>query len=144
MYGKVKKDVHEIIRTLCEYKKVKITAGTVCIDYVHLCIELPPKYTVSSFKGHLKRKSTLIVFGRHPEFKNRGDKEFLARGYCVEAIGNIDEATVREYIEKQIEESKKGNGLTPYRGSRVNLLTQPLFQGSQLSSPFRCGTSLYE
>ena len=41
MYGQVKKDVREIIQTLCEYKKVNITAGAVCIDHVHLCIELP-------------------------------------------------------------------------------------------------------
>jgi len=31
MYGKVKQDVREIIKTLCEYKKVKITAGAVCV-----------------------------------------------------------------------------------------------------------------
>lgn len=43
MYGQVKKDVREIIQTLCEYKKVNITAGAVCIDHVHLCIELPPE-----------------------------------------------------------------------------------------------------
>ena len=34
MYGKVKQDVREIIKTLCEYKKVKITAGAVCVDHV--------------------------------------------------------------------------------------------------------------
>ncbi len=109
MYGKVRADVHEIIRTLCEYKKVKITAGAVCSDHVHLCIELPPKYSVSSFMGYLKGKSALMLFDRHQEMKTRGDKEFWARGYYVETIGNIDEATVKKYIEKQIEESRKGN-----------------------------------
>ncbi len=42
-------------------------------------------------------------------FYTRGDKEFWARGYYVETIGNIDEATVKRYIEKQKEESEKGN-----------------------------------
>ena len=50
-----------------------------------------------------------MVFDRHPEFKTRGDKEFWARGYYVETIGNIDEATVKKYIQKQIDESRKGN-----------------------------------
>jgi len=109
MYGKVKQDVHEIISMLCGYKNVKITAGAVCIDHVHLCIELPPKYSVSSFMGYLKGKSALMIFDRHPEFRTRGDKEFWARGYYVETIGNIDETTVKRYIEKQTEESKKGN-----------------------------------
>ena len=109
MYGAVKKDLVEIIKTLCEYKHVKITAGTVAEDHVHLCVELPPKYAVSDFMGYLKGKSALQVFDRHPEFRARGDKEFWARGYYVETIGNIDEATVKRYIEKQKEESEKGN-----------------------------------
>jgi putative transposase len=50
-----------------------------------------------------------MIFDRHPEFKTRGDKEFWARGYYVETIGNIDESTVKRYIEKQTEESRKGN-----------------------------------
>ena len=101
--------VREIIKTLCEYKKVKITAGAVCVDHVHLCSELPPQYSISSFMGYLKGKSALMVFDRHPEFKTRGDKEFWERGYYVETIGNIDEATVKKYIQKQIDESRKGN-----------------------------------
>ena len=109
MYGKVKQNVHEILTMLCNYKKVKITAGAVCLDHVHMCIEMPPKYSISSFMGYLKGKSALMLFDRHPEFKARGDKEFWARGYYVETIGNIDEATVKKYIEKQIEESRKGN-----------------------------------
>ena len=36
MYGKVRDDVREIIRTLCKYKKVEIVAGAVCADHVHL------------------------------------------------------------------------------------------------------------
>ena len=109
MYGKVKQDVHEILTMLCNYKKVKITTGAVCLDHVHMCIEMPPKYSISSFMGYLKGKSALMLFDRNPEFKARGDKEFWARGYYVETIGNIDEATVKKYIEKQIEESRKGN-----------------------------------
>ena len=109
MYGAVKKDLVEIIKTLCEYKHVKITAGAVAEDHVHLCVELPPMYAVSDFMGYVKGKSALQVFDRHPEFRARGDKEFWARGYYVETIGNIDEATVKRYIEKQKEESEKGN-----------------------------------
>jgi len=109
MYGAVKKDIVEIIKTLCEYKHVSITAGAVAPDHVHLCVELPPKYAESDFMGYLKGKSALRIFDRHPKFKERGDKEFWARGYYVETIGNIDEATVKRYIEKQMEESEKGN-----------------------------------
>lgn len=57
----------------------------------------------------LKGKSALMIFDKHPEFKQRGDKEFWARGYYVETIGNIDEVTVKEYIEDQYKESMRNN-----------------------------------
>ncbi|MDE7431571.1 MAG: IS200/IS605 family transposase [Lachnospiraceae bacterium] len=82
-YGAVKKDIVEIIKTLCEYKHVSITAGAVALDHVRLCVELPLKYAVSDFMGYLKGKSTLQIFDRNPEFKERGDKEFWVRGYYV-------------------------------------------------------------
>jgi len=33
LYGKIKKDVQEILKTLCRYKKVEIIAGAVCSDH---------------------------------------------------------------------------------------------------------------
>lgn len=51
LYGKVSEDVREIINTLCEYKSVDIIAGAVCVDYVHLDVEIPPKFSISSFMG---------------------------------------------------------------------------------------------
>jgi putative transposase len=52
MYGSVKEEVREILRTLCKYKKVEITAGAVCSDHVHLCLSIPPKLAVSEFMGY--------------------------------------------------------------------------------------------
>ena len=43
VYGKVKEDLREILRTLCQYKKVEIVEGAVCSDHVHLCVSIPPK-----------------------------------------------------------------------------------------------------
>ena len=56
MYGKVKIDMREIIKTLCKYKKVEIIEGAVCEDHVHLCISVPPKISISEFVGYLKGK----------------------------------------------------------------------------------------
>ena len=36
LYGRIRRDVREIIATLCQYKNVEIIAGAVCIDHVHL------------------------------------------------------------------------------------------------------------
>ena len=105
LYGVVRDDVREIIRTLCKYKKVQIVAGAVCADHVHLCVSIPPKLSVSDFVGYLKGKSALMIFDKHPEMGNKWDRSFWARGYYVATVGNVNEETVKEYIRRQTEES---------------------------------------
>ena len=105
LYGAVRDDVREIIRTLCKYKKVEIIAGAVCADHVHLCVSIPPKLSVSDFVGYLKGKSALMIFDKHPEMGNKWDRSFWARGYYVATVGNVNEETVKEYIRRQTEES---------------------------------------
>jgi putative transposase len=105
LYGKVRDDVREVIRTLCKYKNVEIIEGAVCIDHVHLCLSIPPKMSISEFMGYLKGKSALMIYDRHPELGNKWDRSFWARGYYVSTIGNVDEATIRKYIKEQEEES---------------------------------------
>ncbi len=105
LYGMVKDDVREIIRTLCGYKKVEIIAGAVCADHVHLCVSIPPKLSISDFVGYLKGKSALMIFDKHPELGSKWDRSFWARGYYVSTVGNVNEETVKEYIRRQTEES---------------------------------------
>ena len=109
MYGKVRADVREIIKTLCRYKKIEIIEGAVCVDHVHLCVSIPPKIAISEFMGYLKGKSALMIFDKHPELGNKFERDFWARGYYVSTIGNIDEATIKNYIKEQEEESYKEN-----------------------------------
>jgi len=40
LYGSVKEDIREILKTLCDYKKVEIIAGAVCVDHVHLSLSI--------------------------------------------------------------------------------------------------------
>ena len=105
LYGMVKDDVRDIIKTLCSYKKVEIIAGAVCADHVHLCVSIPPKLSISDFVGYLKGKSSLMIFDKHPEQGSKWDRSFWARGYYVATVGNVNEETVKEYIRRQTEES---------------------------------------
>ena len=107
MYGKVRADMREILRTLCNYKKVEMIEGAVCKDHIHLCVSIPPKICLSDFMGYLKGKSALMIHDRYPEMGNKWNREFWARGYYVSTIGNINEETIRKYISEQEEESKK-------------------------------------
>jgi putative transposase len=109
LYGQLKKDVREIIMTLCEYKKIEIIEGAVCADHVHLCLSIPPKFSVSSIMGYLKGKSTLMIYDRHPNLQSKWNKSFWARGYYVTTIGNITEDAIKRYIQEQSEESRRND-----------------------------------
>lgn len=76
MYGKVRRDVQEIIKTLCMYKRVEIIEGAVCKDHVHLCVSIPPKESVAKFIGYLKGKAALMIFDRYPEMGDRWNRHF--------------------------------------------------------------------
>ena len=107
MFGKVREDVREILRTLCEYKKVEIVEGGVSVDHVHLLLCIPPKLSVSDFMGYLKGKSALMIFDKHPEMGSKFNRHFWARGYYVSTIGYKNEETIKNYIKMQQEEDRK-------------------------------------
>ena len=57
--------------------------------------------------SYLKGKSSLMIFDRHPEYRRKGvDRHFWARGYYVATVGNVNEATIVEYIRNQEETDK--------------------------------------
>ena len=55
IYNQYRKDLQEIIKSLCKYKGIEIIEGDTMPDHVHLLLAIPPKYSVSSgalnFKG---------------------------------------------------------------------------------------------
>lgn len=102
MYGELRTDIREIIKKLCEYKGVTIVEGSVSVDHIHLCVKIPPKLSVSEFMGYLKGKSALMIFDRHPEFKQKGNRHFWAKGYYVNTVGKNEEE-IKKYIKNQFE-----------------------------------------
>ena len=107
MYGVVKKDIVEVFKKLIEMKGVVLVEGKVCKDHVHLYVSIPPKLAVSEFVGYIKGKSTLMLFDRHPEFREKwSSRHFWARGYFVSTVGR-DTEVIRDYIKRQEEEDKR-------------------------------------
>ncbi len=103
MYGQLREDIREIIRQLCEYKKVTILQGNVSVDHIHLCVKIPPKMSVSHFMGYLKGKSALMIFDKHPKYKRKGEsRHFWSVGYYVDTVGR-DEEKIKRYIKSQQE-----------------------------------------
>lgn len=109
LYGRIRNDVREIIKTLCGYKNIEIVEGAVCSVHVHLWVCIPPKTSISSFMGYSKGKSTLMIYDRHPELKSKWNKSFWARGYYVATVGNITEDAIKKYIQEYSEEPRRND-----------------------------------
>lgn len=69
-------------------------------DHIHLCLSIPPKYSVSNTIGFLKGKSAVRIHRELKKAKQMTGLNFWSRGYCVSTVG-LDESVIREYIRKQ-------------------------------------------
>ena len=99
LYGRVKKEVGEILRELSRQRGVEILEGQLMPDHVHMCLRIPPKFSVAFVIGFLKGKSAVIIHRRTGNKRVTG-LNFWSRGYCVSTVG-LDEKTIRKYIREQ-------------------------------------------
>jgi putative transposase len=115
IFGSLRKAIGGILRKLCEQEGVELVEGHALPDHVHLCLSIPPKYSVANTIGFLKGKSAIRI---HREFlakdRNFTGYHFWARGYCASTVG-LDEQTIRDYIRDQEEEEKRQERL-PFGG----------------------------
>ena len=44
IYGKPRNELRIILKRLCKYKSVEVIEGSMCIDHIHICLAIPPKY----------------------------------------------------------------------------------------------------
>ena len=106
-YGEKRREIGEILRTLCNWKKIRIVEAEVCPDHVHMLVEIPPKVAVSSFMGYLKGKSSLMIYEKSPELRYKyRNREFWCRGYYVDTAGKKDKKNPEDILQ-QINEKKK-------------------------------------
>ena len=101
LYGERRRVVINTIKKWAKIKGVGIEEGNATRDHIHLCLSIPPKYSVAGMIGLLKGKSAseVMSFGTKSSRMVRG-RHFWGRGYCVSTVG-LDEGTIREYIRNQ-------------------------------------------
>jgi len=123
-YGYRRVEIGAILRELCEWKGINIIEAEVCIDHVHMLVEIPPKTSVSAVVGFLKGKSAQIIFERwaNARFKYR-NRSFWCRGYYVDTVGK-NTKKIQEYIANQLKEDKEIDQLAmdfddPFGGFKV-------------------------
>ena len=66
-------------------------------DHIHMCLSVPPKYSIAFVIGFLKGKSAVLIHRTVLDQKRISGLHYWARGYCVSTVG-LDEETIRKYI----------------------------------------------
>ena len=108
LYGKLKRQIGPILRELCRQKGVEWLEGRCMADHIHLCVSIPPKYSVAHTIGFLKGKSAVRIHRDLLRERRMTGLHFWATGYCVSTVG-LDEQRICQYIQEQ-EQLESGQG----------------------------------
>ena len=104
IYGKIRQDIGQMLRKLCEYKGIEIIEAESCKEHIHMLVSIPPKYSVAQIMGYLKGKSSLMIFEKYANLKYKyGNRHFWCRGYYVSTVG-ANKKAIQEYIRNQLQE----------------------------------------
>lgn len=107
IFGRLRRHLGEIFRELAKHKESEVVEGHLMPDHVHMCLSVPPKYSVSQVVGYIKGKSATAIARRFGgRTRNFTGEVFWARGYFVTTVG-LDEAMVRAYIRNQEQEDER-------------------------------------
>ncbi len=100
IYGRLRSRIGRIFRDLCDQRGVELVEGHAVADHVHLCLSIPPKFSVSHTVGFLKGKSAVRIHREILQERRMTGLHFRATGYWVSTVG-LDEGRVRKYIREQ-------------------------------------------
>jgi len=108
IYGRLKERIGRILRELCGQKGIEILEGHLMPDHIHMCLSIPPKYSVAHSIGFLKGKSAVRIHRELLHERRMTGLHFWATGYSVSTVG-LDEQRIRQYIRDQ-EKLESGQG----------------------------------
>lgn len=112
LFGRIRKDLADLLHSLARQKESKIQEGHLQPDHIHILISIPPKYSVAQVIGFIKGKSAIHIARTYLGLKkNYTGMHFWARGYFVSTVG-ADEETIANYIRNQEDEDKRSDQLT--------------------------------
>ena len=106
LYGKFRERVGRIIKDLCRQRGIEFIEGHLMPDHIHMCLSVPPKFSIAFVIGFLKGKSAVRIHRNLLGNKRVTGLHFWSRGYCVSTVG-LDEATIRKYIRDQEQVEKQ-------------------------------------
>jgi len=110
IFGSLRSSIGQILRDLCNQKGIDLLEGHAMHDHVHLCLSIPPKYSVAYAIGFLKGKSAVRIHRELLQERRMAGLHFWATEYWVSTVGR-DEGAVRKYIREQEERDRQQSKL---------------------------------
>ena len=103
--GEVALRTRELLKQGCEARNIKIIKGSVGRDHVHMLLSCPTDMSPSQIMQYLKGRSSHMLQEEFPKLKKQyWGQHMWARGYFCGTVGEVDDETIRHYIETQGQE----------------------------------------
>lgn len=100
--GNVAVRLRELLKQGCEVRDIEIIRGSISKDHVHMLVSCPATLAPSKIAQYLKGRSSHLLQDEFPELKKRyWEQHMWARGYFCGTVGQVDEETIRRYVESQ-------------------------------------------
>jgi REP-associated tyrosine transposase len=108
LYGRLRTRIGVILRELCRQRGIEVLEGHLMPDPVHMCLSVPPKFSVAHTIGFIKGKSAVRIHRELLRERRMTGLHFWATGYSVSTVG-LDEDRIRRYVRDQ-EKLASGQG----------------------------------
>ena len=100
--GKIAMRAREILKQGCEANGFVILKGSLGSDHVDMLLSCPTDVAPSKIMQILKGRSSRMLQEEFPELKKKyWGQHMWGRGYFCGTVGEVDEETIRNYIENQ-------------------------------------------
>ena len=102
LQGEIGLRLRDILRGVCEAKKIEIVRGNVRANHVHMLVRLPSYLSPAKGAQLLQGKSSYLLQRDFPTLKKRyWGSHLWSRGYFCATVGAVTEDVVKRYIENQ-------------------------------------------
>lgn len=100
--GKVAERTRDILKQGCEANGIVILKRSVAVDHVHMLLSCPTDMAPGKIMQLLKGRSSKMLQDEFSELKKKyWGQHMWARGYFCGTVGEVDEETIKAYIENQ-------------------------------------------
>lgn len=101
--GGIDKAMKGIIKNIAKDYRYSIKALEIMPDHIHLFVSTKPTVAPTDVVRTIKSITAIKLFEEFPELKKFYSRSgsLWSKGYFVSSVGNVNEETIKKYIEEQ-------------------------------------------